>query len=139
MKYLTKDNLLYAAWAQSLIATVGSLYYQYGMNLQPCVLCWFQRICMYPLLFILTVAILRKEVKVHQYILPLSLTGLAWSIYHNLLYYNIIPESLAPCIQGISCTTKQLEWLGFITIPLQALVAFIIINLLMLIYARSKS
>lgn len=139
MKLFTKTNVLYLAWSVALVATVGSLYFQYGMSLQPCVLCWFQRICMYPLLVILTVGILRKDRAVHQYALPLSLVGLAIAVYHNLLYYNIIPESLAPCVQGISCTTRQLEWFGFITIPLMSLTAFILITIYMVIHARIKN
>ena len=57
-----------------------------------------------------------------------SLIGLAISVYHNLLYYGIIPESIQPCTTGVSCTTRQIEWLGFITIPLLALVAFCVIS-----------
>jgi disulfide bond formation protein DsbB len=53
-------------------------------------------------------------------------TGLAVSIYHNLLYYHLIPESITPCAEGVSCTDRQIEWLGFVTIPLLALTAFVL-------------
>jgi disulfide bond formation protein DsbB len=59
-------------------------------------------------------------------------------LYHNLLYWKILPESIAPCTLGISCTTKFFEWFGFVTIPFMALLAFIIINaLIFMSYKKS--
>ena len=112
------------AWAIALFAMIGSLYFQYVMNLAPCVLCWYQRIFMYPLVFILLVGILIKEAKVHLYVLPLSIIGLAIALYHNLLYYKVIPESLAPCVQAYPALPGRLSGLGFISIPLLSLTAF---------------
>ena len=128
-----KKNILYIAWIQSIIAMFGSLFFSEVMKLPPCILCWYQRILMYPLTVIIAVGILRKDKGIHQYVLPLSITGLCIAIYHNLLYYGIIPESIQPCRLGISCTTKQIEWFGFITIPLMSLVAFAVITVCMLI------
>lgn len=131
-----QKNILYIAWSCSLLATLGSLYFSEIQNFPPCILCWYQRIAMFPLLIILTVGILIKDVKVHLYILPLSIIGFIISIYHNLLYYKIIPENISPCIQGVSCTTKYIEWFGFITIPLLSLLSFAIIIFCMMIFRR---
>ncbi len=128
--------ILYLAWIQSIVATLGSLYFSEVMKFPPCVLCWYQRIFMYPLVFILAVGMVRKDKKIHTYVLPLSVTGLLIAIYHNLLYYQIIPESMAPCVNGVSCTTKFIEWFGFITIPFLSLVAFSVITLCMLFLWR---
>lgn len=128
---------LYLIWVTALVATAGSLFFSEVMELPPCVLCWYQRIAMYPLVAIVAVAIVTRDRWWKLYVLPLSLTGLAVAVYHNLLYYHIIPESITPCTEGVSCTSVQLEWLGFITIPLMSLTAFIIINILVLIH-RSK-
>ncbi len=116
------------AWALSLIATLGSLFFSEVMKLPPCVLCWYQRICMYPLVFILATGWIRRDPKAAIYALPLTLTCFVIAVYHNLLYYHVIPESIAPCTQGVSCTSRQIEWAGFITIPLLSLVAFTVIN-----------
>lgn len=134
-----RGNLVYVAWLQALVATGGSLYFSEVLKLPPCVLCWYQRIAMYPLVAILTVAILLREARLRAYVLPLSLTGLAIAIYHNLLYYGVIPESIQPCTSGVSCTTRQIEWLGFITIPLMALVAFIVIGVTTACYLPEES
>lgn len=111
----------------SLIATLGSLYFSEILNYPPCVLCWYQRICMYPLVIIFFTAIWTNDKNYFKYALPLLLLGTTIAIYHNLLYYDVIPDSITPCTQGISCTSKQVEWIGFITIPLLSLTAFLIL------------
>jgi disulfide bond formation protein DsbB len=126
----------HAAWAMALIATMGSLYFSEVMHLPPCVLCWYQRIAMYPLVAILAVGILRKDKGVAVYALPPVLVGLGISIYHNLLYWKILPESVAPCTLGVSCTTKFFEWFGFITIPFLSLTAFVVLTALLITYHR---
>jgi disulfide bond formation protein DsbB len=131
-----KNNILRVAFAQAFVAMMGSLYFSEVMNLPPCVLCWYQRIAMYPLVAIFMVGILKRDKAVWQYVLPLSLIGLGISVYHNLLYWNIIPEAVAPCRLGISCTTKFFEWFGFITIPFLSLTAFTVITASMLLYRK---
>jgi hypothetical protein len=92
---------------------------------------------MYPLVILLLTGLISYDRSVIKYSLPLASAGLVIAVYHNLLYYNILPESLAPCQQGISCTTVQLLWLGFITIPLLSLFAFsLIVGALFLLKMR---
>src|SRR5581483_7022112 len=134
MKNLARSYGLYLGWIISLVALGGSLYFSNVLNLPPCVLCWYQRICMYPLVLILAVGLLRKDQKVYLYVLPFSIIGFVIALYHNLLFYNIIPESLAPGTAGVSCTTRLIEWFGFITIPLLSLIAFTLITVIMFIY-----
>ncbi len=128
LKNWLKENVLYIAWLQAIVAMAGSLFFSEILHFPPCVLCWYQRICMYPLVIILAVGIAKKDKNVAAYALPLSLIGLGISIYHNLLYYNIIPEALAPCTAGVSCTTKFIEYFGFITIPFLSMMGFLLIN-----------
>ena len=133
------DALLYSAWIIALVATVGSLFFSEVMQLPPCVLCWYQRIAMYPLVIIIGVGIITRDgSRMKNYALPICLIGLAISVYHNLLYYNLMPESIAPCAEGVSCTSRQIEWLGFITIPLMALTAFVGLALCLLFYKTKE-
>ncbi len=134
----TNEILPYLAWLIALVATVGSLFFSEIMQLPPCVLCWYQRIAMYPLVLIIGVGIVTRDSRMKNYAMPISLAGLAISIYHNLLYYGILPESIAPCTEGISCTSRQIEWLGFITIPLLALTSFVGLALCLLFYKSEK-
>lgn len=134
-----KKYVLYIAFGQALIATLGSLVFSEVFHFPPCVLCWYQRITMYPLVIIFGVAILKKDKLFTYYAWPLIAIGWLIGVYHNLLYYNILPEAAAPCIQGVSCTTKFIEWFGFLTIPLLSLMGFTILGGLMLIYQRVNS
>jgi disulfide bond formation protein DsbB len=132
------ELLSYAAWIVALIATIGSLFFSEVMQLPPCLLCWYQRIAMYPLIVLIGAGIIMRDHRMKFYALPLTLAGLAISVYHNLLYYGILPESIAPCTQGVSCTSRQIEWFGFITIPLLALAAFILITICLTLLKSEK-
>jgi disulfide bond formation protein DsbB len=123
--------VVYIAWIQAFVATAGSLFFSEVLHFPPCVLCWYQRIFMYPLVFLLGVGIVRKDKKIYSYVLPLSIIGSLIALYHSLLYWKIIPENAAPCTAGVSCTTKFIEWFGFITIPFLSLLAFLLITFCM--------
>ncbi|MBV6496556.1 MAG: disulfide bond formation protein B [Acidobacteria bacterium] len=133
-----RETLSYFAWTTALVATTGSLFFSEVMELPPCVLCWYQRIAMYPLVIVLGAGIIMRDPRMKYYALPLAMVGLLISIYHNLLYYGVVPESIMPCQQGISCTTVHIEWLGFITIPLMALAAFAVVSLCLWLHKTGR-
>lgn len=136
-KWLTGQNLLYLAFVQALVATLGSLYFSEIRHWTPCVLCWYQRIAMYPLVFIIATAILRRDRLAYLYILPLSLIGWLIALYHNLLYYGLISENFVPCSNDVPCTTRYFAWFGFITIPLLSFIAFSVINTCLFLYRKN--
>jgi disulfide bond formation protein DsbB len=127
-----REYLLYLAWAIALAATAGSLFFSEVMDLPPCNLCWYQRIAMYPLVVVIGVGIVSRDGRMKNYAWPLCLAGLAVALYHNLLYYGLIPENITPCTQGVPCTERQIEWLGFISIPLLSLATFAGVGLCLL-------
>lgn len=135
---LFRSNAVYIAWVQSIVATLGSLFFSEIMHFTPCVLCWYQRIAMYPLTLILATGILRNDKKIYIYTLPLAIVGWAISLYHNLLYYGILPKSIVPCTTGVSCTTKFFAWFGFVTIPLLSFIAFSVIIACMIAMMKSS-
>ena len=122
---------LLMAWFVASVATFGSLFFSEVMKYPPCTLCWYQRICMYPLMLIFLVGLFPVSKMVVKFSMPLVILGMAISFYHNLLYYQILPESASPCREGISCTTVFIEWFGFITIPLLSFSAFLLILILL--------
>ena len=135
----TTSPLAYIAWTQALLATSGSLYFSEIAGYLPCLLCWYQRIAMYPLVIILAVGILRRDAKMYLYALPLAIIGALIALYHVLLYYKVFPESEETCRAGVSCTTKYIEYLGFVTIPLLSLGAFlVIIACMVLLWKKSR-
>lgn len=132
----TKDpfTLIYFAWIVNLIAFAGSMYFSNVMMLTPCTLCWYQRICIFPMSFLLAVGFLRKDYNVFWYTIPLVSVGWIISLYHNLLYYKIIPKAITACSSGVSCTDKQIEYMAFITIPLMALTCLTITFISLIIF-----
>ncbi|MFA5935726.1 MAG: disulfide bond formation protein B [Patescibacteria group bacterium] len=122
----------------SAFGMVGSLYYSEILGLTPCLLCWYQRISLYPIVLISAMALWFEDKKAYRYILALIAFGTLISIYQNLLYYGIIPEKLAPCILGVSCTTRYDSWLAFVPIPLQALGAHLAILAVMIVKWREE-
>lgn len=116
---------LLAAW----IATCGSLYMSEVLHWIPCLLCWYQRILMYPLAVILFIGILRRDRGLHWYVLPLAIGGALTSLYHYLLVMtDWFPPP--PCSTGVPCTVDYINMVGplsFIKVPFLALVAFLII------------
>jgi disulfide bond formation protein DsbB len=124
--------LVFSAWLIAAMATLGALFMSEVMGFAPCVLCWYQRIFMFPLVFVLAAGLFPLDPKVLRYALPLAIGGLLVAGFHVLLTVGIIPETLAPCRQGIPCKTIQVEWFGFVTIPLLSFLAFLTINGLLL-------
>lgn len=139
MKDLIKKYALYDIFTISLVATLVSLYFSYILGWEPCVLCWYQRIFIYPIVIVSGVAILYKDTKVARYILPLSILGGLIAFFHNLLYWKIIPETFVPCKNGVSCTAEYLSLFGFVTIPLLSLIAFILISYLAILYKNYEN
>ncbi len=136
--YLNK-YVLHIALVQAILATLGSLYFSEIRHFTPCLLCWYQRILMYPLVILLTVAIIRKEKSIAYYILPVTLLGFVIGSYHYLLQWTILAE-LTPisCNAYGPCTEIQALFLGFITIPFLSLLAFALISILMLFIIKSN-
>ncbi len=134
MEKFIKDNVLYIAWVTAVTSMVGSLYFGEILGITPCVLCWYQRIAMYPLVLIIGIGIVKKDRNFLNYALPLGIIGGALAFYQNLLYYGVIQERLVPCTFGISCITRYIHLLGFIDIPLLSLFSFIIITAALLIH-----
>ncbi len=119
------EHLLpYFAWGIALISTVGSLALSEIFQMTPCVLCWYQRILMYPLVVIVGVGVLRRDRNWVHYALPMAVGGTLVAFYQSLLQWGILPETVAPCNIYVSCVTRQIDWLGFITIPFMSFLAF---------------
>lgn len=136
MQKLLKNYSLYAAFAISLLASLISLSLSEIFHLPPCVLCWYQRSMMYAIPFILGIGIYYKDKFVDRYVWPLASIGWMIALYHTLLQWKVLPESVAPCQAGISCTTVQINYFGFMTIPFGSLVAFSGILISLLLYRR---
>lgn len=127
-------NLIFTCWILATVATLGSLFFSEVMGLKPCVLCWYQRIFMYPLVVILLVGMFPLDKRVVRYALPLAIIGWLFAVYHYLVYSGYIPEGLQPCDQEASCAEINLELFGFITIPMLSIMSYTAIIALLIMF-----
>lgn len=133
------SQLLLAGGTLSLIATAGSLFFSDVMNFVPCTLCWYQRIFMYPLVFLFFIAWLKDDNNVLTYTFPLSIIGWGISVFHLLVYFEVVPENITPCSAHNSCATVYIQWFGFVTIPMLSFSAFSLLLLLQYFIWRDQS
>ena len=109
------------------------------MKFAPCVLCWYQRMFLFPLVLILAAGLFPFDRKVVKFALPLAIAGWLTALYHNLLYAGIIPESIQPCSRGVSCTEEYIELFGLLSIPMLSFLSFSTIAALLIILKRTTS
>jgi disulfide bond formation protein DsbB len=125
---VVKEYSLYLAWVVSLVAVCGSLFFSDIMLFEPCKLCWFQRIFMYPLAILLGIACYKNDRRLAPYLLPFSIIGGCISLVHYAEQKIPALAKMLPCTVGIPCNGQYINWLGFITIPFLALIAFLLIS-----------
>ncbi len=125
---------LWLAWLVATVTTLGSLYMSEIADFVPCELCWFQRICMYPLVLVLGVATWRRDRHVWVYVLPQAVVGAGIAVYHTQL--QAYPEQATFCTTETPCTTRYVWEFGFVSLPFMALSAFAFI-ITMVLLARA--
>lgn len=127
--------LLPLALAVATVATAGSLYYSEVAGYPPCELCWYQRICMYPLVPVLAVSLWRRGRSAGWYALPLAVVGLGVSAYHY--YLQLFDRGSTSCDPSAPCAFQWVDALGFASIPFMAGCGFLAIAGLALLSIRS--
>lgn len=123
---MNDKKYLYLAWVIALFATMTSLVFSEILKFPPCSLCWYQRVFMYSLAFVIPTGVLINDRNAYKYILVLAIMGLVISGYHSLLYHDVIPEStIHVCTADLSCKTKQFELFGVLSIPVMSFLGFL--------------
>jgi disulfide bond formation protein DsbB len=130
--HLVAPNAYAMAWVVAFLATAGSLYFSEVAGFEPCRLCWYQRIAMYPLVVILAIAAARRERAGAWYAIGMALVGAIVSGYHVLLEWFPSLDAGA-CSATTPCTLVWFRVFGFISLPTLALTAFVLILILMAI------
>jgi disulfide bond formation protein DsbB len=120
------------AWIVATVTTLGSLYYSEHAGFVPCELCWYQRIVMYPLVIVLGVAWLRRDVQVWKTVLVFVVIGAPLSLYHWLVERVPAFAESSSCSVTVPCTAPYFEKLGFVTLAWMAMSSFLLIGVLML-------
>lgn len=120
------SSALAGAFVVAAVATAGSLYFSEIAHFEPCRLCWYQRIAMYPLVVILGIATWRGDPGVRRYAAPLAVIGAVLSTYHYLLEWFPALDS-GVCSATTPCSLVWFRQLGFVSLPYLALSAFLLI------------
>ena len=130
-KLITYQNQLNCSYIIALTATLGSLYYSEIAGYNPCKLCWYQRILMYPQVVLYLISMVIKDKLIKWYGMGLSLIGLILAGYHYLLQIDFIKVSSCSTVGfSISCSERFTTTFGYITIPMMALSAFALLLLI---------
>lgn len=104
----------------ALGAVMGSLFYSEVVGYEACVLCWWQRLFLYPNLVLFAVALWKSDRSVFLYSAPLALLAGVVALYHSYVYWG--GESLLPCTSlGGACSKIYVMEFGYITIPSMSL------------------
>lgn len=130
---------LFLAWLISLTAMIFSLYSTYMLNISPCPLCWFQRVCLYPLVIILGIAAFKDDNHIVPYIIALPVIGFLFALYQYLeqMIPGFSPIKLCRA-NGVPCSTIHFQWLGFITYPFLSMLASLFITLFLLLTYKKR-
>ncbi len=128
---------LWMAWLVASASTAGSLIYSEYFGFEPCRLCWYQRIAMYPLVLVLGIAAVRRDRAAMIYVIPQAAIGALVSAYHYLI--QTFPDlSGAVCAVGVPCSAKYVNEFGFVSIPFMALAGFASIVALVSLEGRNS-
>ncbi|OJV62593.1 MAG: disulfide bond formation protein [Burkholderiales bacterium 64-34] len=130
---------LLGAWLVAVAATGSALFIGEVMGMVPCVLCWYQRIAMFPLALLLGMAFYSEDRRGAVYALPLALAGAGVAGYHSFLVAGLVPKAWVPCGAGVSCTDQKLDIVYGIELPWLSLAAFLVITVSLSLYLRRTS
>lgn len=129
---------MFLAFLVSLLGVVGSLYYSEFIGFEPCKLCWYQRVFLYPQAILLAIGLIKKHPHVANYSILFSIFGALIAGYQSVMQLGFTPN--IPCsASGVSCNQIFVMQYGYITIPIMALTAFLLIIVLLLAAKVGKS
>ncbi len=127
---------LFAAWLIALLATAGALFLGEVIGMTPCVLCWYQRIALFPLVVILGLGLLEADGRSIRYAWPFAWAGWGLAVYHCAVFWGVVIEGLVPCGKGGSCADAEVQVAGVVPIPLLSAIAFT--GILALLWVASR-
>ncbi len=130
-------NALVFAFLVALGAAAGSIYLSSVAGFPPCVLCWYQRILLFPQVALFGLALARREHGIAPYTLMLSILGALVALYHIALPW--LGSAAVLCgAAGASCAVQYVQVFSFITIPVMSLAIFLLLIALSLLVQRMR-
>ena len=125
--WVGKYGILFA-FLIALASMIGSLYYSDIVGLEPCLLCWYARIAMYPIVLLFGLSLFRKKDKsIIPYGVLLAVVGLIINIYHIFLQFGQEVSTACSPFATVSCNETYFVMFGYISFPVVSLTAFLMI------------
>ena len=137
-QFLAKYSL-YFAWVISLVGLLVSLYVGEGLKMEPCHLCWYQRIFLFPLAILLGVATFREDHRFALYAFVMACLGEFFALYQVLQQHIPVLKASALCGTYSDCSETVFQLFGFLTFPLLSAVGFAMIAILLWPAAKASS
>lgn len=119
--------LWFFAWVLSLCGFLGSIVFGELHGNYPCLFCWGQRLCMFPLTYLLGLSFYRNDQSTFSYVIFFPILGALLSSYHTISQY--FPELAPPALCGFgpSCAHKVYVLFDSLTMPMLSQAAFFMI------------
>jgi len=130
--------LLCAAWVIVLAASLSAMFIGEILGKTPCTLCWYQRICMFPLVIILGVGCYKSDYAAVIYALPFAIIGTGIALYHSLLYAKVINVKITACVVDVPCGGDAMTIFDKVALPYLSLVGFSVVLAMLLILTRTN-
>ncbi len=133
---------LHIAWLIAVMAVLITLFSSEFYNVPVCELCWYQRICIYPLAVMLGIAAYCDDHRgILKYALPLSILAFLFGLYHYLqqMVPGFAPIELCGVESLVSCSLTHFKWLGFISYPFLSMLASALITAALLLGPKASS
>ncbi len=134
-----KSYALYFAWVIALCGLLISLYFGELLRYEPCHLCWYQRIFLFPLVILLGMGTYREDYNSAIYGIALAILGGLFALYQIVETYIPALRVQALCGEKSSCTESVFLLFGWISFPILSLAGFALIAMLLgMVCVRSK-
>lgn len=127
MKSFLREYALYIAWVITLVGLISSVFFGEILHHEPCRLCWYQRICLFPLAIILGIAAYKDDVRIVVYAMPLCALGGLLALYQVVGIF--VPAMSSPALCGLQteCSKDLVKLWGFLSFPLVSLIGFFLV------------
>lgn len=126
--------LYYSNFGDPVYELISGQWFDSVDALDPCHLCWWARIMMFPILPLSIIYAFTRNRGIVWYMYLVTFPGIALEAFHYILQKPGIIGKVTivnpfGCTAANPCAALHVDYMGVITIPLLCLVAFLVINL----------
>ena len=126
-----RRHALYFAWVIALAGFCLSIFYGEVLQYEPCPLCWYQRMALFPLVLLLGMAVYRNDAKIVVYAIPFAILGCITALFQIFESHVPFLQKAGICHHGELCSQTVFSLFGFLSFPLLSALGFVLIAALL--------